>query len=80
MSDGRPATVIPFYALRLGHLIQAKADLVVTCDACRRVARLPVIPLACKRGPNYGVRDLERGLRCETCGMRGWASIRVEWL
>ena len=74
-----PATVIPFYALRLRHLTAAKADLVVTCGACRRSAPLPVLDLAYAHGPETGVRTLERRLRCQHCGRKGWATIRVEW-
>jgi hypothetical protein len=74
------ATVIPFYALRLRHLTVAKAELVVSCGACRRSASLPVLDLAYAHGPDTGVRELERRLRCQHCGRKGWATIRVEWL
>ena len=26
------------------------------------------------------VKDLARGLRCEGCGRREWASVSVQWL
>lgn len=76
----QPSTVIPFYNLRLGHLIYAKAALVISCQACRRSGKLDVIEVACAKGPLYGVRELEKALRCQRCGRIGWASVRVEWL
>ncbi len=75
-----PATVIPFYALRLRHLTAPKAALLVSCGACRRTASVPVLDLAYRLGPDTQVRELERRLRCEHCGMKGWATIRVEWI
>lgn len=80
MPPNQPTTVIPFYALRLGHLITAKADLVVSCQACRRSGRLDVIDIACAKGRLYGVRELEKSLRCQRCGRVGWASVRIEWI
>jgi hypothetical protein len=74
-----PDTTIPFYALRLSHLVAAKAQLVVTCGACRKERVAEVLPIYHRLGPMYGVRDLEKRLTCGQCGRRGWASVRVEW-
>lgn len=73
-----PATVVPFYALRLRHLTAVKAELVDSCGACRRSASLRVLDLAYAHGPDTGVRELERRLQCQHCGRKGWATIRVE--
>ncbi len=79
MPDERK-TVIPFYALELGHLIRPVAQLVVTCGACRQSRVVEVLPLVHRLGPTYGVKGLERRLRCQGCGHRGFASVRAEWL
>ena len=80
MPPDRPTpTTIPFYSLRLRHLVNAKANLVITCGACRRSGSLDPIALLAARGPEFGVRDLERALKCQACGRRGFANVRVEW-
>ncbi len=73
-------TIIPMYALRLKHLVQAQARLVVTCKACRKTADADVLPLLHRLGPEYGVVETEKRLVCSACGQKGWASVRVEWL
>lgn len=77
--EPRTDRVIPFYSLKLSDLVYPKAGLVVWCGACRREARLQVVPLIGKRGPDYGVRDLGKALTCGACGRRGFANVRVEW-
>ncbi len=44
-----------------------------------RSAPLPVLDLDFTHWPDTGVRALERHLRCQHCGRKGWATIRVEW-
>lgn len=73
-------STLPFYSLTLGHLMQPQAALVVSCGACRRTARVDVMPMLVRLGPGYGVRELERRLKCEQCGRKGFALVRVEWL
>ena len=75
-----PATLIPFHTLRLRHLTAPKATLLVGGGACRRSASLSVLDLAYACGPDAGVRELERRLRCRHCGTKGWTAVRVEWL
>jgi hypothetical protein len=74
-----PETTIPFYALRLSHLVYLKARLVVTCRACRTERVAEVLPLYHRLEPDYSVRDLERRLTCGKCGRRGFGQVRVEW-
>jgi hypothetical protein len=75
-----PDRVIPFYSLTLGDLVYPKAALIVWCGSCRREARLDVIPVLAKRGPAFGVRELDKVLTCAGCGRKGFANVRVEWL
>ncbi len=75
-----PATIIPFYALRLRHLIEPKAKLIVHCGACRKSVDADVLPILHKLGPEYGVKECEKRLTCSSCGQKGWAHVRVEWL
>jgi hypothetical protein len=84
---GRHATTRPtrtdddtFYSLRLRDLVHAKAILIITCGAIRRSGSLDPIALLASRGREFGVRDLERARKCQACGRRGFAHIRVEWL
>jgi hypothetical protein len=53
MPDDARQTTIPFYSLRLGHLVGAKAVLVVGCQACRRTGKLDPIALLAAKGPAY---------------------------
>jgi hypothetical protein len=82
MPHDRPAppTTIPFYSLRLRHLVISKAALIIVCGACRRTGTLDPVAILAAKGPEYGIRDLERALRCEGCGRRGFANVRVEWV
>jgi hypothetical protein len=82
MPPDRPAplTTIPFYSLRLRNLVHAKARIMVVCGACRRTGTLDPIAVLAAKGPKYGVKDLEKALRCEGCGQKGFAHVRVEWL
>lgn len=75
-----PAPIIPFYSLTLGNLVAPRAALVASCGACRRIATVDVLPLLTKLGPGYGVVELQRRLRCEGCGRKGFTFTRVEWL
>lgn len=54
--------------------------LVVHCGAYGRTVVLRVLDLAYKREFDARVKDMEKHMRCEDCGRKGWASIRVEWL
>lgn len=74
-----PDTIIPFYSLRLAHLVAEKGRLVVWCRACRRTAHLAVLPVLARLGPEERVSDLGRHLTCEGCHQKGWADVRVEW-
>jgi hypothetical protein len=74
------ATVVPFYALRLRHLVEVQARLVVYCGACRKSAEVDVLPVLHKLGPEYGVKEVEKRLTCSKCGQKGWAKVSVEWL
>lgn len=40
---------------------------------------LEPVALLPARGPDIGLKELERSLRCPGCGRKGWASVRVEW-
>ena len=80
MSDGKPATLIPFYALELHHLVHAKAKVVVICKACHKRGEADVVDLIHKLGPTHSVKHAERRLVCSGCLQRGWAMVRVEWL
>lgn len=82
MPPDRPAPpkIIPFYSLRLADLVSEKAVIVLQCRACRREGRLDVIPVLARRGPNFGVRELEGVVTCAECGRKGFAMVRVEWL
>jgi hypothetical protein len=75
-----PPTVIPFYSLHLRHIVFSKANIIVSCGACRRTGTLDPIMVLAAKGPEFGVRDLERALRCDGCGRRGFARVHVEWL
>jgi hypothetical protein len=82
MPSDRPAppTIIPFYSLRLRHIVVSKANLIITCGACRRIGMLDSIAVLAARGPECGVKELAKVLRCEVCGRKGFADVRVEWL
>jgi hypothetical protein len=73
-------TVIPFYSLRIRHLVTIKANVIVECAACRRKSTLDPLLVLAARGPEFGVKHLEQVLRCEGCGHRGFARVSVEWL
>lgn len=75
-----PATVIPFYALRLRHLVLPKAKLHAECIGCGRRGVLSVLEAAFKHGPEANVRDLEKVLRCRGCGKAGLVNVTVRWL
>ena len=72
--------MIPFYSLRLADLVHPKGILVVRCGACRTEREVPKIPVLARRGPNYGVRELERVFTCSACSRRGFAMVHVVWL
>ena len=74
----RPDRIIPFYSLALPDLVHPKAVLIVWCGACRREARLEVIPLLGRLGHRQGVRDLNKALTCSACSRKGFANVRVE--
>lgn len=78
-SADAPTRITPFHSLSLGDLVAPKAEVVVTCRAYHHSGRLAVIPLLGAKGPQHGIRHLERTLRCDGCGQRGWASVSVEW-
>lgn len=73
-------TVIPFYSLRLKKLVTTRAVVKVWCGACRRSGSLDPVASLLARGPEFGVKELEKSLRCDGCGQRGWASVTVDWL
>lgn len=77
--DG-PSPVVPFYSLRLGDLVHAKAVLAISCGACLREGHLDILPLLASRGPGMGVKELERVVTCTQCRRKGFALVRVEWL
>ena len=72
--------VIPFYSLTLGDLVHPRAVLVVHCQACRTEREVQVVPVLARRGPAFGVRDLEKVFTCSACSRRGFAMVRVVWL
>lgn len=74
-----PHTVIPFYSLRLRHVVAAKGRIVVWCRACRRTGYLDPVDVIALRGPELGVRDLDKLLRCDGCGRKGFADVRMDW-
>jgi hypothetical protein len=75
MSHGPPK---PPHYLRgsLGGLVTAHADLLVSCRACRHVARLEVLEvLSRRRSQHTAILALEAQLRCQRCGRLGTAVI-----
>lgn len=80
MSQDDAGQVIPFYSLKLRNLVEVRALLVVWCSACRSERRVDPVPVIGRRGPDFGVRDLEKVFTCSRCGRKGFGSVRVEWL
>ena len=74
MPPDRPGVTLPFYSLRLRHLVTCKASVIVSCGACRRTGTLDPIALLAARGSEFGVRDLERALRCDAMAAAGRGS------
>ena len=77
-----PRKILPFYAVRLKHLVTPRVMLEVTCRACRqRNERLDSVAIAFLAGPETYIGQLEPRLRCQTCGRKGFASVGIaEWL
>ena len=78
--DDTSTRIIPFYSLRLGDLVSARAEILCWCGACRKERRVGVIPVLAKFGPGHGVRELEKTFTCPHCKRTGFGSVRVEWL
>jgi hypothetical protein len=64
----------------LRHLVTPKAAAIIIYGTCHRVGRLDPVDLLAARGSDFGVKNLEAALRCDGCGRRGFAQVRVEWV
>lgn len=73
------APPLPYYELRISHVVEPACEIVARCWACHRSRTLDPFALVRKRsvGPDAVLVELEERLRCEGCGQRGWTKIRL---
>lgn len=69
----------PLYARRLEELIEPACRLTAECGACHRRRELDSLLLARahKLGPDTTLLDVQKRLRCQGCGQRGWTRLRL---